>query len=334
MSNKPKIYGYCAAGCKWETVHRSEVAEWASQVREILQDGTAYLQLGKEYRITAPKASEGVFDCSLALRGFYPDIGNEGTEGTITTITIPTLDKYADSFVFRLLEQSIDGSNNVTIIYEIAGIRYSHTHYRETGNEYTLLSENQIFLTGATSLFVLNSGMSISVSVDGTTAEINESELEAMLDEVLPLDGTSGDEDTGEDTGGDTGTGDTGTGDTGGGDDENTTYHTATIKVFSAGPNVPITVAVNGEDVLTLPDYLASTPVSHEVSVPQGGNLRLYSAAVCGTGCKLTADEYSISAGGYATIHDFAGQVLDYTFENVTEDFTFRLYAYSASTTE
>lgn len=26
MSNKPRVYGFCAAGCKWEVVHKGDVA--------------------------------------------------------------------------------------------------------------------------------------------------------------------------------------------------------------------------------------------------------------------------------------------------------------------
>ena len=51
MSNKPKIYGYCPAGCKWETIHRDEFERSASVIACEKKNGLFWLEPNKTYRI-------------------------------------------------------------------------------------------------------------------------------------------------------------------------------------------------------------------------------------------------------------------------------------------
>ena len=161
MSNLPKIYAHCDAGCNWETVHRSEVGEWASQiVQKPSADGYYYLQRGKDYRIVAAKNSEGTeFACTLILRGEYGGVVNN-----VHDFDLPVTDKYAGAFVFRLLEEDF---SNDAVIYEYAGIRqreYFNNGY--SPEHYTPLSENQLALSSenVVAVYLLNSDMVITVT--------------------------------------------------------------------------------------------------------------------------------------------------------------------------
>lgn len=51
MSNKPKLYGFCDAGCKWETVHRDEFLSSAPMIPCSDLNGVYYLDPRKAYRI-------------------------------------------------------------------------------------------------------------------------------------------------------------------------------------------------------------------------------------------------------------------------------------------
>lgn len=163
-NNLPKAYAHCAAGCLWETVHRSEVGEWASQVREILTDGTAYLQARKEYKIV-PKKLNGKIYISLEVRyiGSVSFSDYEGTEQSLS-LTIPPIDEYAESIVFRFLDISFDSvKSTFTVIYEIAGVRYREERILDYGRFISFVEERPVIVSGAVELFQLNSGMTIAV---------------------------------------------------------------------------------------------------------------------------------------------------------------------------
>lgn len=118
MSDLPKIYGTCPAGCQWETVHKSEFEASASLIRRypsmLLINGETrqlfQLELGKEYKIFSDKNEDGIFNAHLFLMQF---------NGAMRTLDYNVEDEYADSIIVRLLE-----ANSEKIVYEIAGIRY------------------------------------------------------------------------------------------------------------------------------------------------------------------------------------------------------------------
>lgn len=119
MSDKPKIYASCKAGCLWETVHKSDFEKSASHILQYPQeDGTYLLEVGKEYKIFAPKIGKS-FDCSLIVN---TQIWGADVPKVIST---PCEDKYADSFVFRLLGFESVSDSGDTMVYEISGVRYS-----------------------------------------------------------------------------------------------------------------------------------------------------------------------------------------------------------------
>lgn len=151
MSNKPKIYANCKAGCSWETVHRDEFLASASHIEQFIDNGVCYLQNDKEYKIFADKNTDNNFNCSLLF--------SYSENGVVKDYVITNInnDKYAKSFVFRFLEQDTDGST-ITIVYELAGIRYTETI---NGTELALLAENFIRVTNATKVLLYNADAQI-----------------------------------------------------------------------------------------------------------------------------------------------------------------------------
>ena len=164
MSNKPKIYASCKAGCNWETVHKSDFEASASHIRQnIGEDGKCFLVTGKEYKIFAEKNESNQFTCSI--RFAYLANGVE----TLFAITHTNEDKYADSFVFRLLD-AVATSTAITLVYEIAGVRYSETI---SGSSLTLANENYLYIDGATRVLRYNADATV-VAKDGETPYIGD----------------------------------------------------------------------------------------------------------------------------------------------------------------
>lgn len=160
MSNKPKIFGSCAAGCLWETVHKSDFEKSASLIRQAIPaDGKFYFEQGKEYKIFASKNSNGDFSSTIY---FVFDMTSE------TDLSCECNDKYADSFTFRFLDYYYDEvlEYNV-VVYEYAGVRYKVQY------EYDI-STVQCYITGATEIFLYNADATIKCE-DGDSAFIRYS---------------------------------------------------------------------------------------------------------------------------------------------------------------
>lgn len=154
MSNKPKIYGSCPAGCKWETVHKEDFLKACSLVNLNAEDGRWYLEIGKQYKIFSENVAGVDYGFTLVYK--YNDNGTE----TSYNFTIPNDDKYANYVVFRLLEASIDTGTTLTIVYEIAGIRYTETI---SGTSISLITENYLVVENADKVFIYNEDASYTL---------------------------------------------------------------------------------------------------------------------------------------------------------------------------
>ena len=130
MSDYPKIYGFCDAGCRRRTVHYDEFANSASLIVQSRSGFVYSFEVGKAYKIKNAKAS--------AAKGWGFNITvstswkiSSGTLATgFFTVTLPTFDKYSDGVRFALLD--IQGVYNektcfFSIVYEINGTRYTET---------------------------------------------------------------------------------------------------------------------------------------------------------------------------------------------------------------
>ena len=148
MDNKPKVYSTCKAGCEWETVHKEDFEKSAAYipVNWSENEGNYYLSSVKEYKIFAPKNADNNFTCSIVYK--YKDNGVLQNHAIAWT----NADKYADSFVFRLLEV-IYGATEITLVYEIAGKRYAETIM---GTALSLLASDYLNINGATKVLIFN----------------------------------------------------------------------------------------------------------------------------------------------------------------------------------
>lgn len=186
MSRKPKIYAFCDAGCKNETVHKSDFDASASHIEQYIEeDGNCYLEVGKEYKIFATKDTDNQFACSVIFA--Y----NAGSAVSAHTIENENTDKYAESFVFRMLGATISGSD-ITLVYELAGVRYEETI--TASSTPTLLTENGLYVSGATKVLLYNEdaqivagngdsetengGNSSSMTVDSELSETSENPVQ------------------------------------------------------------------------------------------------------------------------------------------------------------
>lgn len=116
MSNKPKIYASCPAGCNWETVHKDDFENSYPLVRQDLSNGVLNVVKGKKYRIFDTGVSSEAYSFSIKIK--FNDSLNT------LAIPLPTFDKYKNYVDFKLLDVLLDEQKNETIIiYELDSVR-------------------------------------------------------------------------------------------------------------------------------------------------------------------------------------------------------------------
>lgn len=120
MSNKPKIYGTCKAGCQWETVHRSEFEAIAALVPQYTQmDGLYWLEVGKEYK-AVDEQPNNEFNVCLSV---HLTIDGEDTSHKLFDVP-KNPDPFSNTFTLKVLGLcEVDGKTS--IVYEFCGVRYS-----------------------------------------------------------------------------------------------------------------------------------------------------------------------------------------------------------------
>lgn len=152
---KPRVYGFCDAGCRREVVLRDDFLRSAS-LYEIYPDsgGKWYLEKKKQYKIFAPKDENGAFSFELYVNYIIDK----------HYITTSTNDEYADWFVFRLLDYKWIAGTGLKIVYEIEGNRY--TEIIAEGD-----AVDGIVLSGATQVFLYNDDATV-VARDGKDFEL------------------------------------------------------------------------------------------------------------------------------------------------------------------
>lgn len=165
MSNKPRIYGYCRAGCQWEAVHKEDFIKACSlvELNADKKDSKWYLEIEKQYKIFSENVVNVGYGFSITFK-----YNNNDTE-TAYNFVIPNDDKYANYVVFRLLEIAVDEYlSNLTIVYEIAGARYTETI---AGTNLSLIKENYLYVENADAVYLYNEDASFSVEVE--TAKVS-----------------------------------------------------------------------------------------------------------------------------------------------------------------
>lgn len=171
MSDKPKIYANCKAGCLWETVHKSDFDMSASIIK--LADGSRTFEPMKTYKII-PKDTSG-WGCAITLAvDYYADKGGGYVDYTeIAEITLPLHDKYSESFTFRLCgweattetdSEGIIVGYGVNFIYELNGERITHemsVFSDSTGVAPFEITDCSAIFSGTASLYLFNADATI-----------------------------------------------------------------------------------------------------------------------------------------------------------------------------
>lgn len=172
MSDKPRINATCAAGCLWETVHKQDFLNACSFVKLTGADNEWLLDLGRQYKIISENVAGVGYGFTITFK--YKDNGTE----TLYNFTIPHEDKYANYVVFKLLEASANGTT-LTLVYEIAGVRYLETI---TGTNLSLLEKDYILVKNADAVYLFkdDAGLILEYTLD----EFAQSELAKKQDKL------------------------------------------------------------------------------------------------------------------------------------------------------
>lgn len=148
MSNKPRIYGFCKAGCQWETVHKDDFLNSASIVKiPNNADGTFTLDPERKYRIVSG-ITDGRWDFSIDI-----SVSHSG-DSPLYTIPVEGLEheEFSKSVNFRYLGTSYDAEIGTYIFYEIDGTRRSSFLFYNK----TEVKSVSITLENATEVYLYN----------------------------------------------------------------------------------------------------------------------------------------------------------------------------------
>lgn len=153
MSNKPKIYAFCQAGCKWETVHKSDFENSATYVKQVAVDDVYTLPPKKCYKIYSDIVT-GSYYSSIRL-----NYNEDGVDKEFIFDNITEVDYYRDYFYFEILSLVASSSaNTITIVYEANGNRYAEV-LNVTNPD---ISNATLKITNANDVFMYNSEANIT----------------------------------------------------------------------------------------------------------------------------------------------------------------------------
>lgn len=129
MSDYPKSYGFCDAGCRRRVVPYEEFLNSASITKHHGENGTYFLEKGRAYRLKNDNSTTEwgfiiVLDASWNT--------GSGTAVGMLTIDLPAFDKYSKGLKFSLLDVAgvYDSSTqkcSFTAVYELNGERHTET---------------------------------------------------------------------------------------------------------------------------------------------------------------------------------------------------------------
>ena len=123
MSDKPRVYGFCDAGCRWRVPHYSEfesAAAFIDATSKVVNEG---FELGKTYKIISG-ANATQWDFSIIVANKDWQMGDATIYAPIfqPPLLCPTFDEYTPFVKFRPLAVKLDGSA-LSVIYELNGER-------------------------------------------------------------------------------------------------------------------------------------------------------------------------------------------------------------------
>lgn len=166
MSKNPKIYGFCDAGCRWETVHMEDFQRSASMVEVSPEsDGTYRLEKGKTYRLLKGSDSSDVtwgFRMTAFAPAYYTDTGE--LYGMVEKpVNLPTKQDYNDFLKVRFLD-FFNPYQTRTVVIEFDGVRQTQTETWDDGG--AVYRDQYVIVTGAQKCYLINESAEILAHVD------------------------------------------------------------------------------------------------------------------------------------------------------------------------
>lgn len=173
MSNKPKIYATCPAGCLWETVHKDDLNELAYCVKQVVGGGKYGLVVGKTCRAWNENhsADEWGFTADLVVQYITTTVVKTDTYA----IELPEFDKFSQGVKFKLLGvdffESFVSNGAATwsgkMILEINDERYEYVvgttgTVDGYGNAVPMTAKPKIVLEGITNCVLYNEDSTIT----------------------------------------------------------------------------------------------------------------------------------------------------------------------------
>lgn len=137
--NKPKIYGFCQAGCKWETVHKTDFDNSVTYIKQTAIDGVYYLDPIANYKIYSGVQSNA-YTCQIKLAFKSNSLDYD------YTFNISEFDNFRTYIYFEILSLQAT-STFVSVVYEVNGNRYEETIRRtniDISNATLKISANEV----------------------------------------------------------------------------------------------------------------------------------------------------------------------------------------------
>lgn len=171
MSNKPNIYGFCQAGCKWETVHKEDFEKSVTYVEIPINDNIAVLTKGKKYKIfdnptATTRTLKVIYHYIKSFNGDYPTVQSY-------EFTLPYIDNYDKYLYFKLLAAHFGKTyttdiydTQIELTYEINGERHSEiikATLNEDAFEPVTTQANELEVTGAYKVCVYNEDANVTL---------------------------------------------------------------------------------------------------------------------------------------------------------------------------
>lgn len=164
MSNLPKIYSNCKAGCLWRTVHYDEFLNAASIV-EINIDALERKVIGGKEYICLEKDKTYVFKASeLNNWGFSLAAFCCVNGGVWQSPIVLNFDKYSKKFKLKLYDVVVNNARNLTFIADINGERVEREDVSATYTSPTITDVKLCIISGMPShIYVVNEDATLEV---------------------------------------------------------------------------------------------------------------------------------------------------------------------------
>lgn len=175
MSDKPRIYGFCDAGCKWEVMHSDDVKQLVANSATYIPltaDASGAVSVGLDTLVKVTKASKKAIGATIVIKSKYTDTTGVTIEeeSDITSPTTNAMDEYSKYLRFELLAvedvENDDGSYSKQIKCRIDGERLAtkNTGTHSTVRDYT---DIRLVITGASEVMEVNEDATVTLVTEG-----------------------------------------------------------------------------------------------------------------------------------------------------------------------